>query len=110
MAVQKHNTLAHLHQVPELRVELCAFVTMCRPAAAAAAAVQALLAGGADVNARYRPPVGRTVTPLTWAAICEGANKNNTEYGYPGFSFEVLLEAGVCTLAHTLLPIACGCW
>jgi hypothetical protein len=73
---------------------------MCRPDAAA---VQALLVGGANIDARYRLPGGRSVTPLTWAAICYGANKNNTEYGYPGFSIEVLLEAGANILVHVLL-------
>ncbi|WIA36973.1 hypothetical protein OEZ86_008210 [Tetradesmus obliquus] len=53
-----------------------------------------LLAGGTDANARYRLPDGRTVTPLTWAALCVAAGKNNTEYGYPGFSVERLLGAG----------------
>jgi hypothetical protein len=109
---QRINILMHVQQVPGPRVVLCATAQMWRPAAAAAAAaaaVQALLAGDANIDARYRLPDGRTVTPLTWAAICYGANKNNTEYGYPGFSIEVLLEAGAHILVHEV-HIACSCY
>ncbi|WIA16748.1 hypothetical protein OEZ85_013402 [Tetradesmus obliquus] len=53
-----------------------------------------LLAGGADPNAPYRLPDNRTVTPLTWAALCIAAGKNTTEYGYPYFSIADLLVAG----------------
>ncbi|WIA36969.1 hypothetical protein OEZ86_008206 [Tetradesmus obliquus] len=53
-----------------------------------------LLSGGANPNAPYRLPDGHTVTPLTWAALCTAANKNSTEYGYPGSSIQVLLDAG----------------
>uniref|UniRef100_A0A383W0I5 Uncharacterized protein n=1 Tax=Tetradesmus obliquus TaxID=3088 RepID=A0A383W0I5_TETOB len=53
-----------------------------------------LLAGGADPNAPYRLPDNRTVTPLTWAALCVAAGKNTTEYGYPDNSIPDLLAAG----------------
>ncbi|WIA36968.1 hypothetical protein OEZ86_008205 [Tetradesmus obliquus] len=53
-----------------------------------------LLTGGADPNARYRLPDGRTVTPLTYAAICAGAGKNSTEYGHQAVSIPTLLREG----------------
>ncbi|WIA36962.1 hypothetical protein OEZ86_008199 [Tetradesmus obliquus] len=56
-----------------------------------------LLAGGADANALYRLPDGRTVTPLTWAALCAAAATYNSTAGwdkrYPGFSIKLLLDA-----------------
>uniref|UniRef100_A0A383W0Q3 Ankyrin repeat domain-containing protein n=1 Tax=Tetradesmus obliquus TaxID=3088 RepID=A0A383W0Q3_TETOB len=63
-----------------------------------------LLAGGADANAPYRLPDGRSVTPLTWAALCAAAETNSTEYnwehGHPRLSLKPLLDAGACSAAE----------
>uniref|UniRef100_A0A383WDI0 Uncharacterized protein n=1 Tax=Tetradesmus obliquus TaxID=3088 RepID=A0A383WDI0_TETOB len=63
-----------------------------------------LLAGGADANALYRLPDGRTVTPLTWAALCAAPATYNSTAGwdkrYPGFSIKLPLDAGACSEAE----------
>lgn len=57
--------------------------------------LQFLLAGGADPNTPYTlPETNQTITPLTWAAICESKGLNMTEYGYPGNMISNMLQAG----------------
>jgi hypothetical protein len=80
---------------------------------AAVSAAQPLLAGGADPNAPYRLPDGRSVTPLTWAMPCEAASMNHTEYGYPGLNIETLLSAGAAVQCCSCLSRAwqvAACW
>lgn len=59
-------------------------------------AAQYVLMGGANVSRWFRLPDGRTVTPLTYAAMCAALMNNSTEntVGDSRFRFQLLLAAG----------------